>query len=96
MEDAIGSCPLVGSVAVVGVPDDRHGYVGAAYIQLHQDTPEHRAGVEEYCREHLARFQVPKYFVYMREGDWPCTSTGKVQKFRLRQMAEESFSVSKQ
>ncbi len=96
LEDTIGSCPLVGSVAVVGVPDDRHGYVGAAYIQLHQDTPEHRAGVEEYCREHLARFQVPKYFVYMREGDWPCTSTGKVQKFRLRQMAEESFSVSKQ
>lgn len=94
LEDTIGSCPLVGSVAVVGVRDDRHGYVGVAYIQLHQDTPEDRAGAEEYCREHLARFQVPKYFVYMKEGDWPCTATGKVQKFRLRQMAEASFGVA--
>lgn len=93
LEDVMGNCPLVNNAEVVGIRDDRHGYVGTAFIQLHEDTPEHRAGVEEYCREHLARFQVPKYFVYLKEGEWPCTSTGKIQKFRLRQMAEEMFGV---
>lgn len=93
LEDVIGNCPLVNNVEVVGVPDERHGYVGAAFIQLHTDSPEARAGAEQYCREHLARFQVPKYFVYMKEPDWPCTPTKKIQKFRLRQMAASMFGT---
>jgi fatty-acyl-CoA synthase len=72
---------------VVGVPDEKHGYVGAAFIQLHDDTPENREHAEEYSRVHLAKFQVPKYFIYMAEEDWPRTSSGKVQKFRLKEMA---------
>ena len=69
------------------VPDEKHGYVGAAFIQLHEDTKENREKVENYSKEHLAKFQVPKYFFYLKNGDWPRTSTGKVQKFRLKEMA---------
>jgi len=87
LEDTVGNCPLVNNIEVVGVPDDKHGYVGVAFVQLHNDTEENRAGTEQYCRDHLAKFQVPKYFVYMTDPDWPRTATGKVQKFRLREMA---------
>lgn len=72
---------------------DRHGYVGAAFIQLHEDTPENRVAAEKYCRDHLANFQVPKYFTYMTETDWPRTATGKVQKHRLREMAAVQINL---
>lgn len=87
LEDTVGNCPLVNNIEVVGIPDEKHGYVGVAFIQLHEDTPEHRAETEKYCRDYLAKFQVPKYYVYMTDADWPRTATGKVQKFRLREMA---------
>ena len=87
LEDVFGNCPQISSAAVVGVPDEKHGYVGAAFIQLHEDTKENREKVENYSKEHLAKFQVPKYFFYLKNGDWPRTSTGKVQKFRLKEMA---------
>lgn len=89
LEDVLGNCLQIQEAEVVGVPDEKHGYVGAAFIELKEDTPDNRKRAEEYSREHLARFQVPKYFIYMNASDWPRTSTGKVQKFRLKQMAEE-------
>lgn len=88
LEDVIGNCPGISVVSVVGIPDEKHGYVGAAFIELDDDTPENRERTEEYCRVHLARYQVPKYFIYMKNQSWPRTSTGKVQKFRLKEMAE--------
>lgn len=87
LEDVLGNCPEINNVEIVGVPDEKRGYVGAAFIQLHEDIPENRERAENYSREHLAKFQVPKYFIYMKEADWPRTSTGKVQKFRLKEMA---------
>lgn len=87
LEDVIGNCSGINVVSVVGIPDEKHGYVGAAFIELENDTPENRECAEEYCRAHLARYQVPKYFIYMKNQDWPRTSTGKVQKFRLKEMA---------
>ena len=77
LEDVFGNCPQISSAAVVGVPDEKHGYVGAAFIQLHEDTKENREKVENYSKEHLAKFQVPKYFFYLKNGDWPRTSTGR-------------------
>ena len=67
LEDVFGNCPQISSAAVVGVPDEKHGYVGAAFIQLHEDTKENREKVENYSKEHLAKFQVPKYFFYLKK-----------------------------
>ena len=44
----------------------------------------------EFCREHLARFKVPKKVIFI---EIPKTSTGKVQKFRLREMAKSSSAI---
>lgn len=87
LEDVLGNCPEVNTVEVVGIADEKHGHVGVAFIQLHEDTPENRSCAEKYSQEHLAKFQVPKYFIYMTSADWPRTSTGKVQKFRLKEIA---------
>lgn len=87
LEDVLGNCPQIQSVEIVGVPDDKHGHIGIAFVQLKQDIPENRKLVEEYSKVHLAKFQVPRYYVYMKTEEWPRTSTGKVQKFRLKEMA---------
>lgn len=89
IEDVMGNCPQIYSAAAVGIPDEKHGYVGAAFIELYEDTPENRGLTEAYLKDHLARFQVPKYFIYIKHNDWPRTSTGKVQRFRLKEMAEK-------
>jgi len=94
LEDTVSACPAVSVIAVVGIPDARHGYVGVAFIQLHEDTHENRCEAEQYCKDHLARFQVPKYYVYVTDADWPRTASGKIQKFKLRQRAEEMFPES--
>ena len=84
----MSSCPQISTVCVTGVPDQKHGQVGAAFLQLYEDTPQNRETAETYAREHLAKFQVPKYFIYLKTEDWPRTSTGKIQRFRLKEMAQ--------
>lgn len=96
LEDVLGNCPEICHVEVVGVPDEKHGYVGAAFIQLKEDSPGNRERAESYSKAHLARFQVPRYFIYLTGADWPRTSTGKVQKFRLVQMAEAGEARSRE
>lgn len=88
LEEVLGNCPQIYTAAVTGVPDEKHGHVGAAFIQLYEDTPENRQETERYAKSHLAKFQVPKYYIYMKQEDWPRTASGKIQRFRLKEMAE--------
>lgn len=82
--------PDIAQAYVVGVPDDRMGEVGCAWIvpeeQAKLDTDE----VIRYCRSELARFKVPAYVLLTTAGLLPLTASGKVQKFKLaeRAMAE--------
>lgn len=89
IENIVGNCPEVRELAVLGIPDEKHGYVGVAYLELYEDCEENRKKAECYCREHLAKFQVPKHFIYLTEELWPRTSTGKIQKYRLREMVSQ-------
>ena len=65
-------------------PDDRWGEVPVAYVELKPGRTATEAGIIEHCRTLLARFKVPKRVFF---ADIPKTSTGKIQKFRLREMA---------
>jgi len=89
IEDVFGNCDLINTSAVIGIKDPLHGYVGVAYIELKEDNENNRKTVEEYAVEHLAKFQKPKYYIYMKPEDWPLTSTGKIQRFRLKEKAVE-------
>jgi fatty-acyl-CoA synthase len=89
IERVIFDHPKVAQVAVLGVPDEFYGEQVVAWIQLH---PGERASVDEiqaYCKDQLAHFKVPAIVRFVDE--FPMTVTGKLQKFRMREiMAEET------
>ena len=76
--------PAVEDVAVVAQKNEKWGEVPCAFIKLLDDASVSDDELKEYCRENMARFKVPKAFVF---AELPRTSTGKVQKFILRQWA---------
>jgi len=78
--------PAVAAAAVVARPDDRWGESPCAFVEL---KPGKTADADEliaFCRHHLAHFKTPRRVVF---GPLPKTSTGKIQKFRLRERAKE-------
>ena len=78
--------PAVREVQVFGVPDEKFGEEVCAWIVLAQDAAASAEEIIAFCRENMARFKVPKNVIF---GDLPKTSTGKVQKFVLRERAKE-------
>jgi len=86
VEEALYRHPQVQDVAVVAKKDEKWGEVPCAFVKLVEDAAVSEQELTEYCREHMARFKVPKKFVFV---DLPRTSTGKVQKFVLREWAEQ-------
>jgi fatty-acyl-CoA synthase len=84
VEQAIASHPAVLEVAVVSMPDDRWGEVPLAHVELRPGAEADEAAIVEHVREQLARFKAPKQVVF---GPLPRTSTGKIQKFQLRERA---------
>ncbi|MGE0500937.1 MAG: acyl-CoA synthetase [Rhizobiaceae bacterium] len=84
VEDALYKHPSVASCGVVGRNDEKWGEVPVAYVELKPGATATEAEIVEHCRSLLARFKVPKTVVF---AEIPKTSTGKIQKFRLREMA---------
>jgi fatty-acyl-CoA synthase len=82
VEQAIGAHPAVLECAVVAIPDDYWGEVPKAFVTLKPNQSLTAADLIAFCRERLAGFKVPKAVAF---GDLPKTSTGKVQKFVLRE-----------
>jgi fatty-acyl-CoA synthase len=84
VEQAIADHPAVLEVAVIAVPDERWGEVPAAYVTLQDGATVTEAEIIEHVRGRLARFKAPKSVVF---GPLPRTSTGKIQKYVLRDRA---------
>ena len=76
--------PAVKQAYVVGVPDRVRGELVAAAIELREGQPVTGETLDGFCRERLASYKVPALFVFRKSDDFPRTSTGKVQKPRLR------------
>jgi len=86
VEDTFYKHPAVAAVAVVAKPDDKWGETPCAFVEL---KPGEQASADDliaFARDNLARFKCPRHVVF---ADLPKTSTGKIQKFKLRTMAEE-------
>jgi len=84
IEDVLYTFPGVAVAAVVAKPDAKWGETPCAFIEMkpgHSATPDE---VIAYCREHLAHFKCPRHVLF---EEIPKTSTGKIQKFTLRQRA---------
>ncbi len=85
VENILYKMPEIQSCAVVAAPHDKWGEVPVAFIEIHEGSTLQRDHVMEHCKQHLAGFKVPKYIIF---AEIPKTSTGKVQKFELRQAAK--------
>jgi fatty-acyl-CoA synthase len=85
VEDALYKHPAVQAAAVVAKHDDKWGETPCAFIELKPGKEATAADLIAHCRANLAAFKVPKYVVF---AELPKTSTGKIQKFKLRDMAK--------
>jgi fatty-acyl-CoA synthase len=83
--------PAVAEAQVVGVPDERLSEVACACIVPVDGQEVSAGGLIDYCRGKLASFKLPRHVLFM-EG-YPMTPSGKVQKFKLRELAEEKLGL---
>ena len=86
MESVLYKHPKVAAAAVVAKPDEKWGETPCAFVEL---KPGEEAGEEDiidFCKANMAGFKRPRHVVFM---ELPKTSTGKIQKFRLREMVRE-------
>jgi fatty-acyl-CoA synthase len=86
VEEVLSKHPAVRLAAVVARPDPTWGETPCAFLELEPsvDDSVDEAEIIQFCRQHLARFKVPKRVIF---GALPMTSTGKIQKFALREQA---------
>ncbi|MPZ10589.1 MAG: AMP-binding protein [Kiloniellaceae bacterium] len=85
IEDTLYRHPAVAGVAVVARPDAKWGETPCAFVELKPGTQADEAGLIAFCRDRLAHFKAPRKVIF---GPLPKTSTGKIQKFVLREQAK--------
>lgn len=87
IENFIYKIPQVEVVEVVGISDEKYGEVVGAFIKLKDGKEISQEEVQEFCRGQIARYKIPKHVFFV--DDFPKTASGKVQKYKLREMAVE-------
>jgi fatty-acyl-CoA synthase len=90
VEDTLYRHPAVMGAAVVATPDPKWGEVPCAFIELREGASVTAEELTEFCRERMARFKVPKKFIFEA---LPKTSTGKIQKYVLREKAKSTSAI---
>ncbi|ACC74012.1 AMP-binding protein [Paraburkholderia phymatum] len=91
VEDVLHTHPSVFLAAVVAQPDEKWGEVPCAFVELRPDARQSTAEeIVAFCRERLAHYKCPRRVVF---SDLPKTATGKVQKFRLRELARSQDAI---
>jgi len=85
IEEYLFTHPKVENVAVIGIPDPKFGEVGWAIVKLAAGAEATEEEMIAFCKDKIANFKVPKHVVFV--STFPMTQSGKIQKFRLRQMA---------
>jgi fatty-acyl-CoA synthase len=86
VEDALYKHPAVAAAAVVAKPDEKWGETPCAFIELKPGAQATADELLQWCRKNLAGYKVPRFVVF---AEIPKTSTGKIQKFKLREMARD-------
>ncbi len=85
IEEFLHRHPDIVDVAVIGVPDEKYGEELMAWVKPRAGARLDADAVRDFCRGSIAHFKVPRYVRFVDE--FPMTVTGKVQKFRLRELA---------
>lgn len=89
IEDFLFTHPKVAEVAVFGVPDEYYGEEVMAWIKLHDGETATADEIRNFCKDNIAHYKIPKHVWFVEE--FPMTVTGKLQKFRMREIAIEKM-----
>ena len=91
IEELLHTHPAVGDVQVIGIPDEKYGEEVMAWIRLREGAAPTEDELVTFCRDRLAGYKVPRYWRFV--DGFPMTVTGKVQKFRMREVAIEELGL---
>ncbi len=91
IEEFLYTHPAVESAQAVGVPDPRFGEEVCVWTKLRNGAHATEDGIRSFCKERLAHFKVPRYVKFVEE--FPLTVTGKVQKYRIREITIEELGL---
>jgi fatty-acyl-CoA synthase len=91
IEEVLVTHAAVGEAQVIGIPSRKYGEEVMAWVRTAPGASCTEAELTAYCRERLAAFKVPRHWRFV--DTFPMTVTGKIQKFRLREMAVELLGL---
>ncbi|WP_182274857.1 AMP-binding protein [Bacillus velezensis] len=92
IEEMLYRHPAVADVQVVGVPDPKYGEEAAAWVRLKDGQTASAEDIRTFCKEHIARYKVPRYVLFTDE--YPMTASGKIRKFKLREKTIEELKLT--
>jgi len=87
IENFLFRMPQIKMVEIVGVPDEKYGEIVCAFVILKEEHSLTQEEVQEFCKGQIARYKIPKYVFFV--DDYPKTGSGKVMKYKLREMGKE-------
>lgn len=91
IENVLYTHPKVADAQVLGIPDEKLGEAIVAWVRLKTDQAACEDEIREYCRGQIAHFKIPQHIRFVES--FPMTASGKVQKFRMRQMEIEARNL---
>ncbi|VBB09220.1 amp-dependent synthetase/ligase [Lucifera butyrica] len=91
IEEFLYTHPKIKDVQVVGVPSEKYGEEVMAFIQLKPGQPVTAEEIQEYCRNKIARYKIPRYIEFIE--NYPTTASGKIQKYKLREQVLEILGL---
>lgn len=92
VEQFLYTHPKIFDVQVFGVPDEKYGEQVAAFVKVKEGETITSEEVKEYCNGKIARYKIPHYVAIVTE--YPMTASGKIQKYKLREMAVAQYKLA--
>jgi len=93
IENFLYQLPAIEMVEVAGIPDEKYGEIVGAFIKLKANQKLTQEEVQEFCRGKISRHKIPKYVIFV--DDFPKTASGKIQKYKLREMGLQTVQNMK-
>jgi fatty-acyl-CoA synthase len=93
IEEFLYTCPGISEIQVFGIPDEKFGEEIAAFVKLKGDAATTPEEIKAFCKEKIASFKIPKHIKIVNE--FPMTVTGKIQKFRMREILVQELGLQK-
>jgi fatty-acyl-CoA synthase len=94
IEEFLFTHPAVEQAAVVGLPDPKYGEELCAWIKLKTGQTASPDDIRAFCKSQLAHYKVPRYIKFVES--FPQTVTGKIQKFKIRDLMKDELGLSEQ